>query len=118
MNKLFSHPLSLQLLCGAGFLCAVFGWLLVAKQSFESRELYRQIETVYRDRVGLETLQGQLRIELSSLVSPASIEAQARQELIMQAPVSEQLSLTPGVATGTRQHKLSMLTNDQVGRHQ
>ena len=115
MNKLFNHPLSLQLLCGAGFLCAVFGWLLVAKQSFESRGLYRQIEAVYRDRVALETLQGQLRIELSSLVSPASIEAQARQELIMQAPVSDQVSITSVVVS--TENELSMLIDAQVGRH-
>lgn len=58
----------------------------MAAQSFESRELYRQLEASYQNQVELEALHGQLQIELGSRTSPAYIEEQARDGLVMDAP--------------------------------
>lgn len=86
MNRLFADIQVLQIISAFCFVVLVVSALLVSKQSYQTRNIYKEIEVVYRDRVSLETLQGKLRIERGSLLSPAFIEAHARYELAMQEP--------------------------------
>ena len=86
MNRLFADIRTLQITSAIFFVVLVVSALLVSKQSYQTRKVYKEIEVVYRDSVSLETLQGKLRIERGSLLSPAYVEAHARYELAMQEP--------------------------------
>lgn len=64
----------------------IFLSLTVVEQSFHIRNVYDQIETTYQEKVRLETLRGQLRIEHGTWVAPAEVESRAREEIGMVAP--------------------------------
>ncbi len=100
MSRYAEHVGWLQSLCGIFFVFLIAGSLLVAGQSFHTRGVYNDIETVYRERVALETLQGKLRIERGYLLSPAYIEERAKEELRMHPPsISRVFSPVGGVSS-------------------
>jgi len=91
------------------FVLLVVGALSISKQSYQTRVIYKDIDGAYRDRIALETLQDNLRIERGSLLSPAYIEGKAKYELAMSEPANQLLISLPDadVSGGTAVSSLS-----------
>jgi|HubBroStandDraft_1064217.scaffolds.fasta_scaffold1333289_2 cell division protein FtsL len=70
--------------------------LFCAWQHFQSIQLSYQIERLREDRTKAETLHQELRIEIAQLRSPMRIEAIARQDLGLTAPLPAMLAPAEG----------------------
>jgi cell division protein FtsL len=70
--------------------------LFCAWQHFQGVQLSYQIEKLREDRTKAETLNQELRIEIAQLRSPMRIEAIARQELGLTAPLPAILAPAEG----------------------
>jgi len=81
--------------------------LIVVEQSFHIRNVYDQIEITYQEKVRLETLRGQLRIEHGTWVAPAEVESRAREEIGMVAPTVPVIISKQSFANSTNGRQLN-----------
>ncbi len=70
--------------------------LFCALQHFQSIQLHYQVERLREERAKAETLNQELRVEMAQLRSPMRIEAIAREDLGLTAPLPAMLAPAEG----------------------